>query len=230
MLVGVISDIHSNLSALNKVLNELEGENLDYILCLGDIVGYGPEPNEVCEKLRKRKNVIALKGNHDHAVVTGDVEGMNEDAKRAVKWTRERLDDSNLEFLHSLDEYKALNFDQFNVFAVHGSPDDYLNEYVYEDTSESRLKEMFESTGAHLIATGHTHIPFVKEVGTSLFVNAGSVGQPRDRDRRSCYIVMDTNDRSLDVRRTPYDVEETARAIKSSRLPDNLGERLFYGR
>ncbi|MFB6215892.1 MAG: metallophosphoesterase, partial [Candidatus Aenigmatarchaeota archaeon] len=230
MLIGMISDIHSNMVALSRVLEELENKNPDYILCLGDIVGYGPQPNEVCEELRERENVIAVKGNHDQAVLSGDTEKLNEAATQAVKWTREKIDENNLQFLKSLNRYEALEFEQFHVFAVHGSPRDYLNEYVYEDTPEEELEEMFEETKAHLIATGHTHIPYVREVGTRLFMNAGSVGQPRDRDRRSSYVVIDTEERSVNIQRVPYDVEETAGSIKSSRLPDSLGERLYYGR
>jgi len=230
MLVGVISDIHSNMAALSQVLEELGRKNPDYILCLGDIVGYGPQPNQVCEELRGKEKVIAVKGNHDQAVLSGETERLNEAATQAVEWTRERIDESNLHFLGSLNEYEALEFDQFHVFAVHGSPRDYLNEYVYEDTPEEELESMFEEAKAHLIATGHTHIPYVREVGTRLFMNAGSVGQPRDRDRRASYVVIDTEERSVNIQRVAYDVEQTAGSIKSSRLPDSLGERLYYGR
>lgn len=230
MYVSVISDIHSNLPALKAVLEEVEKENPDYILCLGDIVGYGAEPNEVCEELRGMDNLIAVRGNHDHAVLTEDVEGLNEQAAEVAEWTREEIGRENLEFLDSLKNYRALELDGLHVFAAHGSPDDYLDEYVHEDTPEERFERFFDETKAHMIATGHTHMPFVKEVGVRLFLNAGSVGQPRDRDRRACYVMMDTEEPSVTIERVPYDVEEAAEAIINSGLPDQLGERLYYGR
>lgn len=230
MKLAVIADIHSNLQALEAVLSEIQEQNPDYVLCLGDVVGYGASPNEVVQKLKKLDKLICVKGNHDEAVLGGKVRKMNPQASEAVKWAIQRLDDENLDFLRGLEEYETLEFDGLNCFLVHGSPDDHLNDYIYENVSEDRLEHFFRETGARLILLGHTHVPSVKELGKKTLLNPGAVGQPRDRDRRASYATIDTERMGIQINRVPYDINATAEAIKRTKLPDSLGDRLYYGR
>lgn len=230
MKLAVIADIHSNLQALTAVLESIQEGASDRILCLGDVVGYGANPNEVVERLRDLENLICVKGNHDEAVLGGKVRKMNPQASEAVRWTIEEITDENLEFLKGLDEYKAPDFDNLPFFLTHGSPDDHLDEYVYEDISDKKLEHFFEKTEAHTILLGHTHVPFMREVDIKTLLNPGAVGQPRDRDRRASYAVIDTDEMEIKINRVNYDVEAAAEAIKRTTLPDSLGERLYYGR
>lgn len=230
MKLAVIADLHSNLQAFRAVLREIQRKNPRYILCLGDVVGYGANPNEVVQKLNNLENLVCIKGNHDEAVLGGRVRKLNPVASKAIRWTIDHLSDRSLKFLEAMDEYKALEFDGLNFFLVHGSPDDYLNEYIYPDTPKERFENFFEETNAHTILMGHTHVPFIKEVGGRVALNPGAVGQPRDRDRRASYAMIDTKKMEMEVKRVSYDVEGAAEAIKRTTLPDQLGERLYYGR
>jgi putative phosphoesterase len=230
MKIAVISDIHSNIQALSSVLREINDENPEYILCIGDLVGYGADPNEVIDELKIMDNLVCVAGNHDNAVVTGNTRKLNQDATEAVVWTQERITDRNLEFLERLKKYQALELENLHFFLVHGSPDDYLNEYIYDDVPEDRLEGFFEDTEAHVLMMGHTHVPFVREVGVNTALNPGSVGQPRDNDRRASYVMVDTEKMEIQVNRVSYDIDDAAESIKKSKLPDSLGERLYYGR
>lgn len=230
MKLAVIADVHSNLQALGAVLQRIQEIEPEHTLCLGDVVGYGANPNEVVQRLKDLENLICVKGNHDEAVLGGKVRKMNPQASEAVRWTIEEIKNRNLEFLEDLDEYKALNFDNLSFFLAHGSPDDHLDEYIYEGVSEEKLKQFFEKTEAHTILLGHTHMPFVKEIGVKTLLNPGAVGQPRDKDRRGSYAVIDTDEMEIKINRVSYDVEAAAEAIKRTGLPDSLGERLYYGR
>lgn len=230
MKIAFISDIHSNLQALEAVISEIKKKyRTDYLVCPGDLVGYGPNPNEVCELLRGRKNFIAVKGNHDEAVLTGETRGFNRIAAKAVEWTRDHITDENLEFLNSLPNFKPLLLDKFKVFICHGSPRDYLDDYIYPNASEDLLKEFLEKTEANVVVVGHTHVSFYKEIGVRLFLNAGSVGQPRDGNEKACYVYMDTDRNEIKTNRVGYDIDKVNVRIKNSRLPNSLGNRLYYG-
>ncbi|MFP4115707.1 MAG: metallophosphoesterase family protein [Candidatus Aenigmatarchaeota archaeon] len=230
MRIAVIADIHSNLPALRSVMREVQTERPEYILCLGDIVGYGPHPNKVVELMeRDATEIISVKGNHDEAVLGGKVKKLQSNAAEAVEWTIERIKDENLEVLENFDTYEALEIDGYKFFAVHGSPRDHLNEYVDRNTSDETLNGFLEDTGADVLLMGHTHVPYIRSLERGLAINPGSVGQPRDRDRRASYAIVDIKRRVLDIRRVSYNVNKTADDIKQSRLPDRLGDRLYYG-
>lgn len=230
MKIAFISDIHSNLQALEAVLSEIEKKyNPDYLVSPGDLVGYGPNPNEVCDLLKERDDFIAVKGNHDEAVLSGDTAGFNRIAAKAVNWTRDHIIDKNLDFLNSLPNYKPLLLDGFKVFVCHGSPRDYLNDYIYPDTPEDLLKGFLERTEANILVDGHTHVPFYKEFGRKLFLNAGSVGQSRDGNEKACYAFMNTDKNEIKIHRVEYEIDKVNVRIKNSSLPNSLGNRLYYG-
>lgn len=229
MLIAVIADIHSNSTALEKVLDEIDKKNPSYIISPGDIVGYGPDPNGVCDRLREMDNFLSVRGNHDQAVIDGDITGMNPVASEAIKFTTKEISDENLKFLKHLDNYYPLKLDIFNIFLVHGSPDNYLDDYIYPDTSENRFKKFFDKTRANLIVNGHSHIPFTRQLGDRVFLNAGSVGQPRDRDPRACYVLIDTENHKIEVKRTEYDIDKVSEKMKRKGLPKTLADRLYYG-
>ncbi len=230
--VVVISDVHSNLEALERVLEDVEEESPDLVICCGDVVGYGPRPSECLELVRDVADVV-VKGNHDHATVTGDISMFNVAAGIAVEWTRRRLSDEEIEYLASLPETETVEVDGVRVFVVHGSPRDPIWEYVFPETPRGVLKEMVEVAGEpDVLLMGHTHVPMREEVDGTLVANPGSVGQPRDGDPRAAYAVLEVEDgevRGWEVRRVAYNVDRTAREIMEVGLPEELGARLYRG-
>lgn len=230
MKIAVVSDIHSNITALESVINALKEEEIDFFLCSGDTVGYGPHPNQVCEALRKIKNLVCVKGNHDEAVLKGDFSRLNPIAAEAAQWTREKMKKENLNFLSRLKEIEPLKMDTLNILMVHGSPRDPLYEYILPTASSSLLEQFLEDSRADIIIMGHTHIPFVKNFGYKAVINAGSVGQPRDNNPRASYALIDTITGEISIKRVAYDIDLVAEDIKKTALPKELADRLYYGR
>jgi len=225
--VAVISDIHSNLSALRAVLDDMP--TVDRVLCLGDLVGYAAEPNEAVELLRK-KGVTCVMGNHDYAAVTRDVKGMNELAARAALWTAQKLSEENAKFLRSLPLENRVKLSGKLIYMVHGSPRDPLWEYIFPDISNSLLLEAVRAIQADIILLGHTHVPMQRMIFGKLVLNPGGVGQPRDMDSRASYMVLELSDEpKVELRRVKYDIDATAKKIRSSGLPEELAARLYFG-
>lgn len=223
--IAIISDIHSNLEALNTVLKEIEDSGIKKIYCCGDIVGYGPEPNE-CVELINKKNIPSVMGNHDIACVSlQDKESFTEAAQTAIEWSSKILTKQNKAFL--FNQPKNLEVD--NIHFVHGSPLQYLWDRVFPDTSKKELNEFLNHVKKDILIIGHTHFPFVKRLKERLVINAGSVGQPRDGDCRASFAVLDTERKKADIFRLSYDINKTAEKIKKSGLPKFLAERLFKG-
>ncbi|MFH1774844.1 MAG: metallophosphoesterase family protein [Methanobacteriota archaeon] len=220
MQVAIISDIHSNLPALREVLKEIKGMR---IFCCGDLVGYAAFPNEVIELVREKK-IISILGNHDHAVITGNVEWFNPVAAFAIDWTRKKIKKENLDFLSSLPRFHEGEF-----YMVHGSPRNQLDEYVSEDYPEGELLGFFKYTSKNAIILGHTHEPFIKKLGDKLIFNPGSVGQPRDLDPRAAYAIFDIAAKKVEVKKIEYDIDEAANAIIENGLPEILAHRLYEG-
>ncbi|HEX3013024.1 MAG TPA: metallophosphoesterase family protein [Methanobacterium sp.] len=225
MILPVISDIHSNLDALEMVLEKIDSNR---ILCCGDIVGYYTQPNECIEKLRQLK-VISVTGNHDLACVTGDTSGFNPYAKEAIDWTRKVIKDKNIEFLCNLKRKIRLKIDNVNIMVVHGSPRDPINEYIFPSTPDSTLKSFLESENVDILIMGHTHIPFIKKFEDKLIFNPGSVGQPRDGDDRASFAFLDVPAKEVKICRVKYDIGKVVTAIGDEKLPSFLGERLYNG-
>lgn len=246
---AVISDIHSNLDALKAVMAHIRSQGISEIYCLGDVIGYGPNPNE-CLDIVMRLPVCIL-GNHDQAVMF-DPEGFNPVALRAIYWTRDQLENGTggsaavnrrWDFL---GELPRVHLEGDRMF-VHGSPREPTNEYVFpEDVYNQRKMDALFGRIERSSFQGHTHIPGVFTASQEFFspeecnyqyrltdqkvmINVGSVGQPRDGDPRSCYVVLE--DDLVTFHRVNYPVEETIAKIYAAEGLDNmLGDRLRDGR
>ncbi len=227
MKIGLVSDIHSNLTAFKAVLKDMP--KVDEIICVGDLVGYGAEPNEVV-KLARSKGVKAVMGNHDYAAATGNASDLNDRAAAAISWTSKKLTRDNKDYLASLPTHLEMDFGNENLYVVHGSPRDPLREYVFPDFSNRDLAGVVKGVEADILVVGHTHVPMERLILGKNVVNPGSVGQPRDRDKRASYAVM-TSGKEIAVSfwRVDYNVSAVAEKIKSAGLPEELATRLFFG-
>jgi putative phosphoesterase len=225
--VAFIADVHSNIEALEAVLSRIGEEE---VYCLGDMVGYGANPNEVIDLLKER-GVVTIAGNHDYAVATGDTAQFNARAAMAVLWTRNRLDKATLAFLRDLPLQRRVELEGVSVGMVHGSPDDPLWEYVHPATHEFVFTRYLDKAGADVLALGHTHVPFVWKGGGRLVFNPGSVGQPRNGDRRASFARLLTGGGKPEVQevKVEYDCERAAAKIRDAGLPDQLASRLLLG-
>jgi predicted phosphodiesterase len=245
---AIVSDIHGNLEALEAVLRDIDSQHVDEIYCLGDIVGYGPNPLECIDRVIEFN--LTILGNHDQGAVY-DPEGFSSGAERAIFWTRDQLENGGapevnqqrLKFLCQLQRTHRLD----GLLFVHGSARSPLNEYVFpEDVYNARkIEKIFGYVERHCFQ-GHTHVPGVftgdsryfhpKDINhryvlseTKAMINVGSVGQPRDLDPRSCYVILDEN--VVNFRRVEYPFEETIKKIYNVPDLDNfLGDRLREGR
>jgi diadenosine tetraphosphatase ApaH/serine/threonine PP2A family protein phosphatase len=240
MRLAVLSDIHANLAALDAVRGDLP--EVDEVWVLGDIVGYGPQPNEVIAGLQEM-GARSVMGNHDGAAIGQvDVSWFNPDAARAISWTASVIDDNARAYLATLPEVRR----EGELTAVHGSPRDPTWEYISDAGVASANLASFDT---RLCLHGHTHVPIVYraddgnvaavpavpgapvsvEAGRAL-VNPGSVGQPRDGNPAASYLVIDTGAQTAQFRRVTYDVAATQRLMRDADLPPRLAERLSYGR
>jgi putative phosphoesterase len=225
MKLAIIADIHSNLQALNAVMREIERAKIDQVVCAGDIGGYGANPNECCHIVRDAV-AHAVLGNHDISALMKNTTGMNPYAAIASRWTASALEERSQEFLRSLEIESKFEAGDMKVAMYHGSVGSAI-EYVYEDDIN---EDIVRSSGGDLLILGHTHVPYVKDFGSMMAVNPGSVGQPRDGDPRASFTVLDTKTRSCVVRRVGYDIGGASEAIHAAGLPRSLAERLFLGR
>jgi putative phosphoesterase len=193
---AIISDIHSNIHALEEVLQDMDDQGADVIICAGDLVGYCPFPNEVVSALRERR-AICIGGNHDRAVVNLDTFNMNPLAANAVFWTAKRITEASMDYLRKLVPSARLNLGGTSAAMFHGSPrmDD---EYVYEEDANAGLLHIAK---AEIVISGHTHVPYVKRLPQGILVNPGSVGQPRDGDPRASYLLFDEREQEFALRR-----------------------------
>ncbi|MDO9517638.1 MAG: metallophosphoesterase family protein [Methanosarcinaceae archaeon] len=214
MKLLIISDIHGNKEALDAVL-EVEH---DAIVCLGDLVDYGPAPAE-CIDLIRRSGVRTIMGNHDNAVAfkvdceCGDTYKHLSIATREYTW--EQLDDSHIEYLKGLRADMNITFKDAIVHFAHGSPRS-MYEYIQPKTPNNEILEMIQNMHADVIVVGHSHIPFVRDVGGVKIVNPGSVGQSRDGDARASCAVFDTETQAVDIIRCEYDIDSVCTQIRES--------------
>ncbi|HZC29391.1 MAG TPA: metallophosphoesterase family protein [Gaiellaceae bacterium] len=240
MRVAVISDVHGNRHALDAVLAEIDAESVDGVWCLGDTVGYGPQPNECCRLVQTHAD-LCLVGNHDLAAL-GEltVSDFNEDAAAAVIWTTQMLTEESRRFLRGLEP--QAHADSVQLF--HASARDPVWEYVL---SEEAARRTFDLTDAPLVLVGHSHVALALTLdgtgvagglaasGTKLelagrwLVNPGSIGQPRDGDPRAAWVLADLAQRSLTFRRVAYPVERTQAEMLEAGLPYVLAARLALG-
>lgn len=223
----LISDIHANLEALEAVLRDMPRLP---VYCIGDIVGYGASPVEVVQQMRM-KDVSAVMGNHDYATCTGDIKWFNPEAATAVEWTKQHVGPAEIEYLQSLPLRRVVEIGGVRVLLVHGSPTDPLFEYVNPSTHEHLFNAYLTHYEAHVIAMGHTHVPFIWQGRNGYLVNPGSVGQPRTGNPEASYLVMWVEDQQVkfEHRTVPYDVKTAANKIRQAGLPGFLAERLSRG-
>ena len=227
MRVGIIADPHSNLAAFQAVLKHMP--KVDDIVCAGDLVGYGAEPNEVID-LAKKKDIRTVLGNHDYGAISRDVSGFNPFAARAVLWTADNLSEENARYLRGLREELMLTYGGRRIYVVHGSPRDPLFEYVFPDLPNRELLELMRKVNADVIVLGHTHVPMQRVIQGKLILNPGGVGQPRDRDPRASYMLLTLDDEiSVKHERVEYDIGKTAKKIEAAGLPSELATRLYFG-
>jgi predicted phosphodiesterase len=242
MRILLISDIHANLVALETVLTF--ARDYDALWCLGDLVGYGPAPNECIERLGSLQPVC-LAGNHDWATIGKlDVQEFNPDARRAIHWTQDVLKAENRAWLDRLPDSKTLP--DRDVTLVHGSPRFPIWEYILSTSAAAENMRHFETS---VCLFGHTHVPVLYQkadgdnyvtakrlvegqplvMREKMLVNPGSVGQPRDRDPRAAYALLELESRTLTYYRVEYDIAATQAAMAKENLPRRLIERLNYG-
>lgn len=240
MRFAILSDIHSNLEALEAVLADAKTQGCTHFVCLGDIVGYNANPKE-CLKIIQDLGCPVVKGNHDEQVsIVSSTEGFNELAEEAIDWTRAQLSTDDKAWLADLRLTRQVR-DFTIVHATLDTPGQWG--YVFND-----LDAIASFTYQHtsLCFFGHTHWPtaFVREdnvrritvgqivlsAGKRYFINPGSIGQPRDRDWRAAYCILHTDRQVVEERRVKYDLETAQRKIRAAGLPDRLADRLAVGR
>lgn len=243
MKYGIISDIHGNLNALTTVLQELNREKIDQLICLGDLVGYGPEPNE-CIQLIKKSATIVIAGNHDHAAI-GKIELrlFNRYARNAMLWTRQTLTKASISFLRNLKLTAIIDDVQF-VHATPHNPD--LWNYI-SSTFEALVS--FIAFDKQLCFVGHSHVPtnyilseqnkkvvnhfdqqITIEPNKRYILNIGSVGQPRDLNPKATYATYNTVTRRYKLHRVAYNIAQTQQKMRKAKLDDRLISRLAAGR
>ena len=244
MKYGIISDIHSNFEALDKVLNSME--KVDEVICLGDIVGYGASPNDCIKKI-KDMNCRCIAGNHDLGVINKlDIRFFNHEAGEAIQWTAKKLSKENIHYLGNLKEEIYL---KENVFAVHGSPGIFKWDYVDNNHTAAKI---FKNYIFHIIFIGHSHIAgcFVLEkergrvdyidlsFGGHIYfsenkryiINCGSIGQPRDGNSRASYGIYNSETEEIIVKRIKYPIFLAQKKILEAGLPKIFAYRLKIGR
>lgn len=253
MKIALFSDIHANIDALNPVLEDMYSRSPDAVYCLGDLVGYAPYPNEVIQAIRG-KGIPVIAGNYDQGVgLNSDDCGCayqtEEDKARgaeSIAFTNNIITDKNRAYLRSLPAQLRIEFgvntDSYHLLLVHGSPRK-INEYLFEDRKDKSMIRMMERAQAHIMAFGHTHKPYHKTLkdrdgNYRHAINIGSVGKPKDGDPRACYVMLQwendldlTRKDGLNVEfiRVAYDVENAAKAVEESPLPDAFADMLRNG-
>lgn len=242
----ILSDIHANLHALRVVLRYAKRRAISRFVILGDLVGYGAQPNQVLDRVQELRPRIMVRGNHDRACAWEDEDGnFSLPARMAATWTRERLTREHLRFLQEIPEGPAWVGDEYEV--AHGSP---MDEDAYLLHPREALRA-FEGFSSRLCFFGHTHLPggfelnesrgslawislepgawFHLREGCRYLINPGSVGQPRDRDNRLSFVSYDPGRMRLRLHRMEYDFAGAAKCIRTAGLHPNLAERLYHG-
>ena len=233
--VAVITDIHGNLQALEAALARIEELGIAEVYCGGDLVGYGPWPNEVC-RLLERRAIPTIYGNYDYAIGRDDEDcgcaytdpHDRELGEQSIAWTLEHTDDASKQFMRELPFDLRFELAGKRVRLVHGSPRK-VNEYLFEDKPARTFERIAAGAECDVLVFGHTHQPWIREYGGILFVNCGSVGKPRDGDPRGGFGVLedDAGEVAARIERFEYDAGRVAREIEASGLPDEYGDKLI---
>ena len=232
--VAVVTDIHANLPALEAALARIDTLGIERIYCGGDLVGYGPHPNQVCTLIEER-GIPTIYGNYDYAIGR-DLEDCGcayvdradrELGQRSVDWTLAHTDQRSKDFMRNLPFDLRFELAGKRVRLVHGSPRK-VNEYLFEDKPARTFERIATGADCDLLAFGHTHKPWIHEHGDVLFVNCGSVGKPKDGDPRAAFAILDGDSGRVNARieRADYDAESVAREVEASGLPAEYAEKL----
>jgi len=234
MRIAIVSDIHGNIHALDAVLADIGALRPDRVYCLGDLVGYGAFPNEVIARIQERR-VPTIMGNYDDGVgferaecgCAYKEESDRQRGQQSLEWTKAHTSAEGKAFLRTLAPQIRLDADGKRLLLVHGSPRK-INEYLFEDRPLSSFERLARASEADAIVFGHTHLPYTKTAAGVLFVNAGSVGKPKDGDPRACYAVIDLSSAEpVTFRRVVYDVAAAAEAIRATDLPHQFARDLY---
>jgi putative phosphoesterase len=214
MKIAVFSDIHGNIFALEAVLKDIEKNHPDLAVCLGDLVGYNPFPNEVVQKIHSL-GIPTIMGNYDQGVGfdlddCGCAYRSSEEKAKghiSLSWTKKTLTPENKAFLRNLLPRYEIKYSKHHLLFVHGSPRR-INEYLFPDRPNSSFIHMMQKEEANVLICGHTHIPFVREVGTLKVINDGSVGLPKDGDWKACWVLIEIEEEvKANFQRSSYDRE-----------------------
>lgn len=241
----IISDIHSNYTALNTVLKNENLKNKE-VICLGDIVGYNTRPNSSVKLIKKvSKQVVA--GNHDKAAIDElRTDWFRGDIKKSIKWTKDKLSEDSKKYLKSLNTRKKFKIDGLKFLIAHGSPEpNNPFSYILNKYDIKRIESYIQDV--NIVFIGHTHIPKcfcfngekwkiidqeVIKINPNYYyiINPGSIGQPRDRDPRSSYLIYDNKNKEIIFKRLSYNLEQVMESFKNTDLPKEFKERLIHGR
>ena len=256
MKIVLFSDIHANLPALEAFFKDVDSRQPDAIYCLGDLVGYNIWPNEVINEIRKRK-IPTIAGNYDFGIGRSSddcgcaykTDTEKDMGKVSISFTNSIVNEDERKYLRTLPAHIKVEFqlndDKLNLLLVHGSPRK-INEYLFEDREEKSLLRIMEQADADIMCFGHTHKPYHRTLNSDdenknhfrHAINIGSVGKPKDNDKRGCYVVLTINDYSnskvaesigVEFIRFEYDVEKAAKAVEDSPLPNGYAEMLRKG-
>lgn len=240
MKYAIIADIHGNLDAFQVVLEDIRAQKADHIVCLGDVVGYNAQPKE-CLDIVRQMNIPCVKGNHDEYCSTDNhLDGFNPHAAEAVHWTREQLNEDDKKWLREL-KYSRMAANFTMVHATLDAPERWG--YVFDKLAAAAS---FPYQNTQMCFFGHTHVPvafmrdtvvrggtyskFKVDPAKKYFINVGAVGQPRDNNPKSAYVLYDLDAQTIELRRLDYDIASAQKKILEAGLPERLAERLAFGR
>jgi predicted phosphodiesterase len=240
MKFAILADIHGNLEAFQAVLEDIKQQKCTHYACLGDIVGYNANPKE-CLEIVRQMNMPCVKGNHDEYCSSDEaLDGFNPAAADAVNWTREQLNDDEKQWLRELKYSRMVT----NFTIVHATLDGPQRWGYVFDKLAAAASFTYQNTAVCFF--GHTHVPvafirdnvvrggtyskFKIESGKKYFVNVGAIGQPRDNNPKSAYVIFDTNEGTIELRRLDYDIATAQKKILEAGLPPRLAERLAFGK
>jgi putative phosphoesterase len=236
--IAVITDIHANLVALEAALERIGDDGIEQVYCGGDLVGYGPRPNEVCELISERE-IPTIYGNYDWAIARDEEDcgcAYVDKHDRAigqlsVDWTLAHTNQRSKDFMRELPFDRRFDLGGKRVRLVHGSPRK-VNEYLFEDKPAKTFERIAAGADCDVLVFGHTHKPWVREYGGVLFVNCGSVGKPKDGDPRGGFAVLraGSNGVETEIVRVGYDAEAVATEMREAGLPEELADKLVDAR
>jgi putative phosphoesterase len=234
--VAIVTDIHANLPALEACREAIRAIGVDAVYCGGDLVGYGPHPNEVCRLIEER-GIPTIYGNYDFAIARDFTDcgcayvdqHDRELGQRSVDWTLSHTDRASKDFMRGLPFDLRFPLGDQRVRLVHGSPRK-VNEYLFEDKPQRTFERIAAHADCDVLVFGHTHKPWIHSYGGVLFVNCGSVGKPKDGDPRAAFAVLDLDSEgkvSASVDRVPYDAASVAREVAAAGLPGEYAVKLL---